>query len=160
MKKPKLFPKSVLKKISEFNRDITSLSSPPVLGFICVLVFGFKSAFLILLPLFVFNEIFCSAIKFFFFKNRPKKESFQNWYEKIEASSFPSIHASRFGVFLSSFFLLKVQNPDFFLVFPLVFLFFLLVLNSRILLKKHFFIDIFWGGIIGILIGFCSRFFF
>lgn len=146
-----------INKLLEFNRDITGLSSPPVLGLLSVLSFGPRIAFLVLLPLFIINEIICSLIKFFFFKNRPNYESWTNWYEKIQASSFPSIHAARFGVFVG--FTIN-QSPVFLYGFNLKFfilvLFFILVSYSRIILKKHYFIDVLVGAVLGVLIGYFS----
>lgn len=147
-------------KLLEFNRDITGLSSPPVLALLSVLTFGPKIAFVALLPLFIINEIVCSLIKFFFFKNRPVKENWTNWYEKVQAASFPSIHAARFGVFVG--FMIN-QSPVFLygfnLKFSIVLIFFLFVCYSRIVLKKHDFLDVLVGAILGIFIGYFAHLF-
>lgn len=88
-------------------------------------------------------------IRIFYFKNRPKKIHYKNFIEKLDASSFPSIHVARatFIILLIIFTFL----PNFYLIFLLLILYGL-VIYSRIYLLKHDLIDI----IGGILLGFIS----
>jgi len=86
-----------------------------------------------------FLEIIWWAVKYFFFKPRPKPMSYSNWYEKILASSFPSLHSARtFGLFLFSYFYTNLYVAFWFLIF------WGLISYSRVYLKKHFCIDIYW----------------
>ena len=92
--------------VHETIRDITSFGSPVVLIIILFLFFGFTSNSLILLTGFIVVEIFCSLIKFFFYKDRPIKKDHQNILEKVDAGSFPSIHSARSSyIFTTIFFL-------------------------------------------------------
>ncbi len=92
-------------------------------------------------------EIIGSFIKFFFFKQRPNPMKYNNWIEKILAGSFPSLHSER--TFLLFLFALYFTNYYATLWF---FLFWLLIAYSRIYLKKHFWIDIFWWIILACLV--------
>jgi len=85
------------------------------------------------------------GIRLFYFKPRPEKLKYHSWIEKIDASSFPSIHSGR-AVFLCSFFVsLTLGN----LVNVLFFLLMLTIFFSRIYLKKHYWIDIIAGIVLG-----------
>jgi len=85
----------------------------------------------------LFQEIIWWSIKYFFFKPRPNPMNYSNWFEKVEAGSFPSLHSARtFLIFLFSFFWTNI------FVSFLFFIFWLLISYSRIYLKKHYYIDI------------------
>jgi len=91
---------------------------------------------------FLLLETIWWVVKYFFFKPRPKPMSYSNWYKKILASSFPSLHSARtFGLFLFSYFYTNLYVAFGFL------LFWALISYSRVYLKKHFWIDI-CGGIV------------
>jgi len=77
-------------------------------------------------------------LKFFFFKQRPLKIEYNNFFTKVKASAFPSMHsANTFLLFLFSTYYLSFSYCIFFFVF------WLSISYSRIILKKHFYIDIF-----------------
>jgi len=88
------------------------------------------------------------VIRLFYFKDRPKKMEYTSLLEKIDASSFPSIHAARitylflFILFSSSFFLNPIVNI-------LMGVVSLLVVYSRIYLYKHDIVDVLAGVILG-----------
>ena len=88
------------------------------------------------------------VIRLFYFKNRPKKVGYTNLLEKLDASSFPSIHAARitylflFILFSSSFFSYLIVKISLGAVF-------LLVLYSRIYLFKHDIVDVLSGVVLG-----------
>ena len=88
-----------------------------------------------------------------FFRERPKKQRFNSLLGKVDASSFPSLHTSRVMVILIGFF--KFYQFNIFLN-TFILLTGLLVMYSRIKLKKHYLTDIiggiFFGGIIGYLV--------
>ncbi len=86
-------------------------------------------------------------IRIFYFKPRPKKREYKNFIEKIDASSFPSIHAAR-ATFIFLFLLMNFLK-SFYLIF-LVLILTLLVFYSRIYLKKHYLIDVLGGILLGI----------
>ena len=76
------------------------------------------------------------------FKNKIKS----SLIEKIDSSSFPSMHAARATV-LSLFAYFNLQ----FNLFIFILILSLIILYSRIYLKKHYFRDILAGILIGIL---------
>ena len=90
------------------------------------------------------------VIRLFFFKERPKKIEHNNFLEKMDASSFPSIHAAR----ITCLFLFFLFSLFFFLPLAaklLMGIILLLTLYSRIYLSKHDFVDILAGIILGYL---------
>ena len=105
----------------------------------------------------VFNLIFIYAaaiiIRTFYFKSRPKKMKYHSFIRKIDASSFPSIHAARATV-LFLFILFNFLNN--LLLLCLSFVLTLSILYSRIYLKKHDPTDIVGGVLLGIFSFFVS----
>lgn len=106
---------------------------------------------------------FGSIIKYCYYKPRPEPQKYTNRWQKIDASSFPSIHTAN-SLILVSFGLmasggLVIQNAPIRqqfvvqLVLPLFWiLFYITISYSRIVLKKHFWIDLVGGTIFGSLI--------
>lgn len=141
--------------INDLIRDITTFGS---LSFYCLLtlvflILGENTLFLELLISLILCYLISIPIRLLFFKKRPKKQRYNNVLEKITAGSFPSLHSIRsvlLLVFLSQFF----QNILLTLIFILLFV---LVIITRILLKKHYFIDIFGGTLIGILVWYLTN---
>ncbi|MBI1934817.1 phosphatase PAP2 family protein [Candidatus Woesearchaeota archaeon] len=93
--------------------------------------------------------IFISVIiiKTFYFKERPLKKVHSNYFEKLDAASFPSVHASKasfLGILLSKYFGNHIFTA---LMIVLV----LIIAYTRIYLKKHDFADVFAGVILGAL---------
>ncbi|MBS3152873.1 phosphatase PAP2 family protein [Candidatus Woesearchaeota archaeon] len=96
---------------------------------------------LILCYLFVF------VLRIFYFKERPEKEEYYNLFTRINASSFPSLHAMSsiyVAIVLANH--IKKSIISIFLVSIS-----LLIAYSRIYLKKHYFVDIMLGLILGII---------
>jgi len=87
-------------------------------------------------------------IRLIYHKERPKKQNYSNFIEKIDSSSFPSLHALR----ISIIFFLVFNSYQNILIFLLFFGLLLVVSFSRYFLKKHFIIDILAGLFIGFLI--------
>ena len=85
-----------------------------------------------------------------FFRVRPLERKFTNLLTKVDAGSFPSLHAMRAGVLAT---LLAVFAGN---VFFTVFLLALVaaVCVSRVLQKRHFVSDVIVGVICGIIIAF------
>lgn len=87
-------------------------------------------------------------IRIFYFKERPEKEEYFNFFTKITASSFPSMHTISSiyaATVLSSMF--KVTNLTLFF-----YIMALLIAYSRIHIKKHHVADVLVGVVIGALI--------
>lgn len=87
-------------------------------------------------------------IRLVYFKPRPRKVGYKNLLEKIDASSFPSVHVSR-AVFLC-FFMLFLFDLNLVIEVGIVVLM-ILVIYSRIYLFKHDIIDAIGGILLGIL---------
>jgi len=95
----------------------------------------------------LFIYLLTIVIRIFYFKPRPKKVHYNNLIEKIDASSFPSVHAARI-TFISLFILINFL-PNLFFTSIILFLN-LLVFYSRIYLLKHDLKDIIGGILLGI----------
>jgi len=100
------------------------------------------------LLLVVLITIFVRAI---YFKPRPNKMAYNNFLEKLDASSFPSIHSARITSLFLSYILYFKAN-----LFLSVFLFLIafLIFYSRVYLKKHDWIDVSAGFMLGSAVSF------
>ena len=132
----------------QFFRDISTLGGIFFYGFILIFLLIinqfalFKKLFLALIIIYFFSII----LRYLFFKERPVKEKYTNLIEKIDSSSFPSLHAGRATLYsLFAYFNLEFKLFIFILILSLI------ILYSRIYLKKHYYKDILVGVLIGIL---------
>lgn len=132
-------------KLNDWFRDITSLANPLLLVFVPFIFLGNSKIFHYLLLALLINEIFCSVIKILFPKKRPTGQTYTNLIEKIDAGSFPSIHASRITIVYLTLFS-NTENLALKIVFLSVIV---LVFYSRVKLKKHFWIDVLGGFVMG-----------
>ena len=91
-------------------------------------------------------------IKALTYKERPTKQKFSNLIERIDASSFPSVHSARIAIVA---FWLSVYSDALILKIFIISIA-VLVAYSRIYLKKHYYVDVIAGivlaGIIDVLI--------
>lgn len=139
-------------KYAEYIRDFTAIGNPFLLLLVVLATLSshshFASYFPILLVGFFVNEIVCSAIKYFWHKPRPNGQQFKNGFEKIDAGSFPSIHASRISfVYLSLGYIHYLAGN--LLLIPVFLTVIFVVGYSRVFLKKHFFSDVMAGYFLG-----------
>lgn len=131
----------------EILRDFTSLGNSFILGLIALLTLGLTINFLYIIIGLVVLEIFGNIIKIIYFKERPNKQNYSGLVSKINASSFPSIHALR-AAFV--FFYLFLLAPN--LLIKIIFLILLVIVPvTRINLKKHYFLDVLFGILVGII---------
>jgi len=89
------------------------------------------------------------TIRKVYFKNRPKKMSYNNNIEKIDASSFPSMHSARIFSLATFIFLNFALNLYLSLIIGVIAI---LTAIARLLKKKHDYIDVTVGAVIGIVI--------
>lgn len=136
--------------LTEYIEGITFLGST---CFYAILVLFFLSInnypfSLTLVIGYLLSLMIAIIIRIFYFKERPKKRDFKNIFEKLDASSFPSLHSMR--IFVLVILLGSLTN-----IYTLIlyFLIGILVGISRIKLKHHDFLDVSSGFIIGILTG-------
>ncbi|MBI4895017.1 MAG: phosphatase PAP2 family protein [Candidatus Aenigmarchaeota archaeon] len=138
----------------EHFRDITSFGGMPLYLVVMFVFLIFKNYQI--LSYLGFGLVAAYIITVFFrvvyFKKRPEKQKYNNWLQKIDASSFPSLHAMRGA-------LLAVIMASFFANIFLTILFVALatgVAVTRVFLKRHDPIDsgvgLFTGFAIGILV--------
>jgi membrane-associated phospholipid phosphatase len=113
----------------------------------CLFLNELKLFFNLFLSLFFVMSLSIS-IKWFYFKDRPKKQKATNLFERLDASSFPSVHSMR--VLSVAFWLSFFFNNILFTIYSSAVA--AIVMYSRIYLKKHYFIDILGGVIFSLII--------
>jgi len=135
--------------LNTIMRDITTFGGIVFFGFVMLLAVGFGEKRLLLSLFFglIFSLAITVVIRLFYFKNRPSKQTYRNLIEKIDASSFPSWHSAR-AVFLCLLFV-SYFNNNLLSVFLVVFA--ALVLYSRVYLRKHDWIDVIGGIVLGVV---------
>ena len=92
------------------------------------------------------------VIRMFSFKERPDRQPFNGFLTKIDASSFPSLHAMRASV-LATLIILKLENP---VLIILLIVYAMAVGASRIMAKRHYYSDVVAGLIIGFFVALAS----
>ncbi len=91
-------------------------------------------------------------IRLVWFRQRPDKQRFSSWLQRIDASSFPSMHtmrASALSIVLGMWF----QNT---FVFVLLVIVALLVGWTRVHFKRHYWSDVIIGWFLGVILGWFS----
>jgi len=136
------------KQKADFWRDVTSLGSTGFY-FIIILFFIANQKTILALQLlagYVISYGIAILIRLAYFKNRPKKETYNNTIEKIDASSFPSVHTAR-TVFITNVLAAQFSQmtTTFFIILTA------LVCYSRIAIKKHDWKDILGGIALGFI---------
>ena len=133
-------------------RDITSLGS--LFAYLLIAIF-----FLIQKNYDLFSElaiglviiyIITITIRSFYFKDRPRKYPHPSFIEKLDASSFPSLHTARIS-FLSMALINYINDNIFSIVLVILIA---LVAYSRVYLKKHDKIDVLFGIALGVIVYF------
>lgn len=136
------------KYVDTFMRDVTALGG------------GFFSFFLVALLYIIGKSIVAGQlflgffliyptvgfIRSLHFKPRPRPESYTNAIERIDASSFPSIHSA------NSFYVAYVLHNAFTSNPASVFLFLLAtaIAYTRVYFKKHYPVDVVGGAFVGL----------
>ena len=138
------------KYITIIFEDVSTFGGLVFYVFLCILflLMGKIDLTIKLLAGIILLYILVNISRILYFKERPQKQVYSNFIEKIDASSFPSMHASRVS-FLS--FVLVQEVKDIYLTILFVIMS-ILVFYSRIYLKKHYLIDIIGGITIGIIV--------
>lgn len=137
------------KFIQMIFRDFTTFGGIVFFAFVIAIAFLSReyNLFFKLLFGFVFTAVITVVIRLVYFKNRPAKQEYSNIIEKIDASSFPSLHTARV-VFISLTFV-NVVNNKFLGAFLLLMA--AIVAYSRVYLKKHDLLDLAGGLILGVI---------
>ncbi len=143
-------PNRWTKYITIFFRDVTSLGGAFFYGLVSLLALalGETELFIRLIIGFVLCVTVTSLIRVFYFKNRPAKQDHHNFLERLDASSFPSLHIGRIVfmcITLAGFF--QDNYVTGFFTFVAV-----LVAYSRIYLQKHDWWDLLGGVVLGMVV--------
>lgn len=138
--------------IKEVIDNLTGLGGLPIFGFLIVMFFLLKdytSSAHIFLGLIICYAV-TIGVRMFYFKRRPDKQKYKNVFERIDASSFPSMHSMR-AAFLAYFFSSYFND--------VIITGFLLIVGaaiawSRTYLKRHYALDAIIGFLIGLAVGY------
>ncbi len=132
-------------------RDASCFGSIVFLGvvFFTALIFQFYDLALRIAIAQIIVYAIAAPIKLFYKKKRPLERTFNNVIEKIDASSFPSIHAAR--ITFLSILLGKFANNMMFSILLIIIA--LLVFYSRMHVKDHDHKDVIGGIITGLMAG-------
>ena len=146
MKVVKYYFNELMENVSAFGSIFTHI-------LLMAAAFALKDALLYpLLKGFALIYLIGVPVKLLVFKNRPKKMKYKDFWEKFEASSFPSVHAAR-AVFLALVLCSRFNNN---VLSILLFIVAALVMYSRIHLKKHYWTDVIGGLLVGVVIYYVS----
>ncbi len=139
------------KMIKENIQDLSAFGGVPIFIILIVISIILKEFTLTkqLILGIILSYILIFGIRSFYFKTRPDKTKYKNYFEKVDASSFPSAHTMR-SVILVIILRNFMQDN---LVFILLILISLGVSISRVYLKRHFLSDVIGGLILGIISG-------
>ncbi len=134
-----------------FFRDMTSLGGMFFYGLVVGGFFFLGDYDMVkrLLWVFIIITAISVIIRSVYFKDRPKKQKHSSFLERLDASSFPSIHAAR-SVSLAII-LGRASEAHLFFIFAIIVA--AIICFSRHYLNKHDSIDIVAGIILGILAG-------
>lgn len=147
MKYKKIFDKQVLETIL----NLSALGSFLFLLIIAILFLQFNTKLSLMLFIGLIIIEFIGALsKLIFFKKRPDHQKFSNLLEKIDAGSFPSIHSARIVLLVLSIY--HFYTSLFVLIWGIIII--LLVGYSRNFLKRHYFIDVLVGYLVGFIISY------
>ena len=138
---------TVKKYLKEAFTAITSLGSAYFYGILTIfliLINKNQTALHLVIGLAVCYS-FVFILRIFYFKERPDKEDYFNFFTRINASSFPSLHTIS-SVYTATVLASSINKAE---VTIFLYLVALLIAYSRMYIKKHYFIDILVGLIIG-----------
>src|SRR3989338_5448558 len=138
-------PSSIHKYLDIFFRDLTTFGGALFYGLVVLLALAFQQTTLAvnLVLGFIISLAIVVPIRLLYFKNRPQKQEYSNFLERIDAASFPSWHTARI-VFMALTGIFYFNNTFLTVISSILAL---SVCYSRIYLQKHDWMDVL-GGII------------
>jgi membrane-associated phospholipid phosphatase len=136
---------------TELIENISALGALPffIIAILVLYLIGQKTFALQLLLGIFLAHIITYSIRLIYYKDRPQPKKHNSLIEKIDAASFPSLHSVRAMIF----FVIGIFNLKSVAAIIILFFYLTSILFSRHYLKKHDFIDIFVGAVIGLCIG-------
>lgn len=136
--------------LNEFFSEVTLFGLPAFYLLVVLVLFKFNMVFAPkLFWALIFVEIFCIFIKIIYKKERPIPQPRNDIFNKIDASSFPSVHSARISLLATVIYLYNRDLAT--LIVGLVLT--ILVGYSRIYLRRHYFVDVLCGVLLGLLTG-------
>jgi undecaprenyl-diphosphatase len=142
--------------INTFFKQITELGSLVITAVIILAAYFFHKDIAIRMFIGIIAVTIISIIiKSLFFYERPDKHKIKTLIDRIDASSFPSVHSARITV-LVYWFVNYTHNIMTHVTFIIIGV---LVLYSRIYLKKHYFRDVLAGMILGLIVSMITNYF-
>jgi undecaprenyl-diphosphatase len=138
----------IQKGISYFMKEITFFGGFFIYCLFIILFYLLEMNNLLIVFLwgFLLLHLIPILIRMVYFKERPKRIPYEHFLEKLAVASFPSVHTAR------AFFIGAVLYLESVLVGSLFLLIAFLVGFSRIYLRRHYFVDVLFGAILGVLI--------
>jgi len=135
-------------KLADHWRDISALGSSSFYFSLiaAAALLGVKIVALRLLVGYFLIEIVVWLVRLVHYKERPDKEKFTAWWQKVNTGSFPSAHAARAA------FTMMVLSWHFQSLYLSLFLAVLsvFVMQARVYLKRHDDWDVFAGQLLGV----------
>jgi len=133
--------------VKSIFRDITTFGGLPFHGILILFFLATNVTIAIDLVIALVIIVLIAVIsRSLYYKPRPKELPHDTWLERLEASSFPSIHAAR-SMFLATYFAILLQSAATSILLAALALG---VCYSRIHMKRHDFWDLLAGSIVGI----------
>ena len=135
-----------------FFNDITIIGGIYIYLLIAILflIIGNTSLFYQLILGVIVTFGIAVIIRLVYFKERPLKQNYVGIIEKIDASSFPSVHSARAGYM----FIIIISHYNSISIIAILGTIGLLICYSRIYLRKHDIIDVMGGIMLGLAIGY------
>ena len=139
-----------IKSISDIVfKQLTELGSITII--LAIVVYSYFYNFDLSLRIFIdiiAITLIATIIKALFFHARPKKQKITTLVERIDASSFPSVHSARITALV--FWLIYYSSNI--ILSMIIGVAGILVAYSRIYLKKHYWLDVFGGIVLGAIV--------
>ncbi len=140
--------------LDEVWQDIKAFGGLPfylIITLVFLIMYDYYVFFALVLGL-ILSYVVTIGIRLVYFKQRPQKVKYKNLIQKVDASSFPSLHTIRVVV-LGLILMVVVSRPLFsLLVIPFV----LLSAYARVKLKRHHLSDVIAGIFLGVVIALFS----
>lgn len=129
--------------------DIGSLGSFPsaTLFTILPLILGRTEVFVRLLLAMIIIHTVTVLIRSVYFKERPQKIAYKNTFQRLDASSFPSLHSARAGVYATAY----LSHPALTVFLTVIAL---AIMWTRVYERKHDVVDVFFGALLGSVTGY------
>ena len=132
--------------------DIGALGGLPFFLLMTALIALGRDGWLPLLITLLLGLVACftvtAAIRWLWFRQRPVPQQHSNWFQRIDASSFPSLHAMR-AAFLATVIIILARFSIAVVVASVLVT--VAVCWARVRMKKHHISDVVVGAVLGVI---------